>query len=172
MHTPNIKIRILLLAVLFTAVSAGAVGAAGRGRNQGPPASLKIRTTAKVLKAGSLVSVDVELTNTSKRKLWIYRPAVLAFQVDLRGPQGKPVRFGYSEDVREKNGRRGIRLHTYAGSVWHILLVPGQALNDSLEISSYYDLRKPGKYTLRFLWKDPQTDWVVKSNTVTLTVTP
>lgn len=94
--------------------------------------------------------------------------------------------YGYDFEVRDSNGNRvGPRYpnkHTYyAGGAGDIVLgtkdmvlQPGESVVDIIPLASWFDIRKPGDYTVQasaHVSDDPKSD-VVKSNIITITVKP
>lgn len=54
--------------------------------------------------------------------------------------------------------------------VWTILK-PGQAWVETCDVSSFYDMAKPGIYKITAQFHDPKTGSAVKSNTIEVAVT-
>ncbi len=123
------------------------------------------------VKAGKEVFIKVHLTNTSRRKL------ALGYDKDSR----TGVDFSHEYDVRDKNGnpaqKRAIS-HPEIGSTGHgwpaRILKPHESMDITGDyISRLYDLSQLDAYTIqlsRAVSGDPK-DGVVKSNTITVTVT-
>ena len=53
-----------------------------------------------------------------------------------------------------------------------VSLKPSQDWRNTLRVSDLYDLSKPGQYTIQVRRWDDETKTWVKSNTITVTVTP
>ena len=53
-----------------------------------------------------------------------------------------------------------------------VSLDPGQDWRNTIRVSDLYDLSKPGQYTIQVRRWDDETKTWVKSNAVTVTVTP
>lgn len=68
--------------------------------------------------------------------------------------------------------RREFRRHVTSGSTIIQFLAPGETQKDEIPVSKLYDLSKPGRYTIQIQRTDPETKLVVKSNSITVTVTP
>ena len=122
------------------------------------------------IKAGADVFVKVHLTNTSKRKL------SLNYDKDSR----TNVDFFHRYEVRDSTGnaaqKRTIH-HPEIGSTGHgwpaRVLKPGESMDiTGDDISRLYDLSQPGEYTIHLSRSiSGDRDGVVKSNTITVTVT-
>jgi hypothetical protein len=50
-------------------------------------------------------------------------------------------------------------------------LEAGKTLKRQLNASKLYDMTAPGSYTIQVQRRDPETDTMVKSNTITVTIT-
>ena len=59
-----------------------------------------------------------------------------------------------------------------AYSAWNAHVKPGATFEDHVDLTSIYDLSQPGKYTVQVQRTDAVSKTLVKSNTVTVTVTP
>jgi hypothetical protein len=117
--------------------------------------------------AGSDVTLDVSLTNTSNQDV--------SEGVMYKGTGiDSTLRF----EVRDGNGKL-VPKRTYphpelaTGSVKFRTISVGETLTQHQTVSALYDLRKPGKYTVQVFRRssaNPADD--IKSNIVTITVTP
>jgi hypothetical protein len=124
------------------------------------------------IKAGSEIFITVHLTNISKHNL--------TFDYDSDSRTG--VSFSHQYEVRDSNGnavqKRTIN-HPEIGSTGHgwpaRILKPGESMDiNGDHISRLYDLSQSGTYRIqlsRVVSADPK-DGVVRSNTITVTVTP
>ncbi|MGC1619393.1 MAG: hypothetical protein WA765_12965 [Candidatus Acidiferrum sp.] len=85
--------------------------------------------------------------------------------LDEQGREAAPTQF-----------LRNLREHPTAptGSVFGSMLPPGKSFEEKLALTRFYDLSRPGKYTVRVSrtqrpWRNTADS--VKSNTITITVT-
>jgi hypothetical protein len=60
----------------------------------------------------------------------------------------------------------------WVASVATISVDPGKTFSDAMIANKFYDLSKPGKYKIQVQRTDPASKVVVKSNVITVTVTP
>jgi hypothetical protein len=60
----------------------------------------------------------------------------------------------------------------FMGSIITYFLKPGETIKDGLTLNRLYDLTKPGKYTIQCQRFDEESNSWVKSNKITITVTP
>lgn len=172
------RILRIVLSCLLSTVFVGLVPI--EAKNVGQPFDAVIRvenpesqinSDSYTVKAGSEVFITVHLTNVSKHNL--------AFDYDSDSRTG--VSFSHQYEVRDSNGnvvqKRTIS-HPEIGSTGHgwpaRVLKPGESMDINGDyISRLYDLSQPGEYTIqlsREVSADPK-DGVVKSNTITVTVT-
>ena len=119
--------------------------------------------------------VVATVENKSDHDLPVYR--AISSDMDQGG-------WVYTVDVRDDKGvaRPETRFYIFAQgrdpdaakrtSGWATKVKPGGTLADRVKVSKLYDLNQPGKYTIQFQRLDPQTKTFVKSNEITVTVTP
>jgi hypothetical protein len=151
-------VKIILGAILSAGCAISSVA-------QGPVAAhvftINIRVENPVMKAGSDVFIKVQMINTSKQVIdCTMAPSNVTgadrkYQYRVRDGAGNPAKELPID--RKHDG----------GSIWPCTLEPGRNTppRDNL-ISRMYDFTSPGKYFVRVARGD------VKSNTITITVTP
>jgi hypothetical protein len=142
------------------------------------PFSLTISTPQSTVKAGTEVKVNITMMNITNHEIYYVAP-ITGRETDLQS--------GFRTDVRDSQGKPaiettwGLKVHgtdphrrPFSGSVvsWPISLKPGQVFEKELTISKEYNLNEPGKYTIQVDRSDTQSDVVIKSNVITVTVTP
>jgi hypothetical protein len=135
------------------------------GQTVKPPFSLTISAAKPTVKSGSYVFIKATQTNISDQTIGC--SSTIAGSSNL----------SYIYNVRDENGnsleqRTGV--FSYGGSVRLCDLDPGKTKTEDLLISWLYNLSKPGKYTIQVIRpiSSNGADGVVKSNTITITVTP
>jgi len=134
-------------------------------QSNNPPFKIAITTESPTVVAESDVSIKVSLTNTSNQDVnegVMYKDGInldSTLRSDVRNEHGKlvPKRTYPHEELR-------------TGSVIFRTIRAGQTLTQEQRVSSLYDMRKPGKYTIQVWKRNP--DYDIKSNIVTVTVTP
>jgi len=130
-----------------------------------PPFKIAISAENSAIVAGSEVTINVELTNSSSQDV-----SEGVMYMDATGLDST-FRF----EVRDEN-RKLVPKRTYAhpelatGSVKFRTIRAGQTLTQEQRVSALYDMLKPGKYTIQ-VWRR-SLDYDIKSNIVTVTVTP
>jgi hypothetical protein len=130
-----------------------------------PPFKIAIKAESPIVVAGSEVQIKVSLTNTSNQD--VYEGAMYKDGIGL----DSTFRF----EVRDKNGKL-VRKRIYpheelrTGSVKFRTISAGETYIQEQVVSSLYDMRKPGKYTIQVWRRNP--DYDIKSDIVTITVTP
>jgi hypothetical protein len=132
-----------------------------------PPFKIVITAEKPTIVAGSEVSINVDLTNTTNQDVTegvMYKDGInldSTLRFEVRDEHGKllPKRSFPNEELR-------------TGSVVFRTIRAGQTLTQPQAVSMLYDMQKPGKYTIqafRRVSKDPKDD--IKSNIVTVTIT-
>jgi hypothetical protein len=134
-------------------------------QSNNPPFKIAITAESPAVVAGSDVSIKVSLTNTSNQD--VYEGAMY---MDATGLDST-FRF----EVRDKHGKL-LAKRTYphpelaTGSVKFRTISRGEIYTQNQRVSALYDMRKPGEYTIQVWRRNP--DYDIKSNIVTVTVTP
>jgi hypothetical protein len=168
-------ITVFLVAAWFACAAAapGQTGQQGKAaRTVKPTFSVSISAAQDVVKAGSAVMVNIVLTNTSDHKIgfpWIRGSGGRNFELNVRDSKGNPAQPVPRSGV-DKNGRHYARFVT--GSVGVVYLEPGQAKKDEFDACDFYILTRPGKYTIQVQRTDDESNSVVKSNPITVTIEP
>ena len=166
------KFALLTLAALVASAAAAPSQQSGSAQGANPTFSLSITATQDVIKARSAITVKVVLTNISDHKigfLWFRGDAGGDDLLNVRDSQGNPVRPAPRTWVGE-DGRHYARIRHHGA--FYDYLEPGQAEKGELDVSKSYILTQPGKYMIQVQRTDDESKSVVKSNTVTVTVTP
>jgi hypothetical protein len=135
-------------------------------QSNNPPFKIAITADSPTVVAESDVWIKVSLTNTSDHDLkegvaYITGNIDSSFQFEVRDNHGKLV---------PKRAYPHPELAT--GSVGFRTISRGETLTQGQLVSALYDMRKPGKYTIRVFRRinyNPKDD--IKSNVVTVTVT-
>jgi hypothetical protein len=152
------KIRLVLLLVVASAMFAVAGTHAAK-----QPLTIDISTDKPTVKAGTSVWIKVHVTNTSKREL--------DFSATISNLTGADPNYLFS--VRDEAGT-AVATRAYehpelaTGSPVSRSLKPGESFTDDQDVSRVIDMRRPGQYAVQVSWTK---DSVVKSNTITVTVT-
>lgn len=134
-----------------------------------PPFSLTIAVPQSEVKAGSGVKVDATLTNNSDRV------ATLQFSGSLCDYAAVEVRDGDGNVVPDTEIKSKLDCAHRDTSEFRIYrLKPGESRRETIWVSTFSDMSKPGGYSVQVMWKAPKEfdSVVVKSNTITVTVTP
>jgi hypothetical protein len=142
-----------------------------------PKISITIKTAQSTVNVGSDVEVEVEMRNISAGDIFygaagVFGAGTTSFKWEIRDNKGRTIpmtEYGIKANHIDPS-LEGVPPHVHAGSAFAETLGPGKSVVQKLALSKEYDLSKPGKYTIQALHTDGKTD--VKSNTITVTVTP
>jgi hypothetical protein len=168
------SISILLFAALLSHGAFGGSASPPYAPAAAPPFTLSISASPKVARVGVSVVVKVTLTNTSTHAVHLAYMFALRgemYRIDVRDAENHRPRPAKPQTWIGANGRRVTRTNV-GGSVGVLDLRPGQTLTDDYPLNDHYDLAQPGRYTIQVSRFDEETKTWVKSNTITLTVTP
>jgi uncharacterized protein (DUF58 family) len=132
------------------------------------PFSLTIEAEENPVKVGSEVKVDITLRNSSNRAMSMSMgPAETDYAFEVRDSQNRiPAE---TELARQSKGKA----HFSNDQIF--TLQRGDSLPKAvLIVTKFYDLSRPGKYTIQVSRQTPKElgSGTVKSNAITLTVSP
>ena len=134
-----------------------------------PPAQLTLTAPQTEVKRGSEVRVEVTITNNSNRPITIELTSPLCdYEVEVRDSAGN---LAPDTDVK-KTSDCANRMVT--GRHISVQLMPRESKKDTIPITLFSDMSKPGKYSIQVTWKGPKEfgNVAVKSNKITVTVMP
>jgi hypothetical protein len=169
----RISMGLLLLVMSMASPSTGSA------QGTCPSFSVTISVAQDVVARGSEVKVTIILRNTSNHDIAIPRSPAddqgeSHNKITVRDEEGNLV-ADKATIARRTDKDKG----TYSGvknltmeTIIIFTVKPGDSLKDGIVLSNVYDSLSPGKYSLQVEHIDDRTKTVVKSNTITLTVTP
>jgi hypothetical protein len=141
----------------------------GQMRTALAPFTITISADPPVVKAGHDGLIEVTVTNTSKRRLLIQeRNPATDYEFDVRDERGNAV--PETDLGRKLKEPPTIPMNSRNSGIY---LRPNESTKETFALSDLYDLSHRGEYTIqvsRAVSNKPQ-DGVVKSNTITVTVT-
>jgi hypothetical protein len=147
-----------------------------------PPLSITITSpTGKSVKSGSPIGLVVASTNTTGHNILLWgnkageEQAGSAYQIDIQKVNGATppdTSFGHRAKARVDVPRNSSSAQFVDQSGEKLVLKPGESWWDTMTVNDLYDVRQPGDYTIQVERFDPATKTMVKSNTITVTVTP
>jgi len=167
----------LLFPVVFALVSGLSVGQSAPPTSR-PVISLAITSKPK-MKVGSPVVITVTLANISGRDIEVEREIRgTDCRVDVRDISGKSVqdsKFGLLYNGHDTVGDVSqVNPRDLNGATVDIPVKAGKTLAWGLDVGKFYDLSKPGQYSIfvqRLDPEDPSLPWV-KSNVITVSIIP
>jgi len=123
----------------------------------------------QTVKAGSSVTLLIRKTNISDRQIikWPTTGGLFGDSFEVRDSSGNLVKLRNSNKVGALAGGEGRLIGTK-----DMVLQPGESKIDYAPISDWYDMSRPGTYTVQVsqhISNDPKSD-LVKSNIITITV--
>jgi hypothetical protein len=145
------------------------------------PFSLTIAASAEPVKSGSPVVLTVVTRNTSDHNILLWaesadqEQAGSAYQVDIRDAGGAApadTEFGRNTKARTDIPRNAASATLVGRSGEKFVLKSGEVWKDTITISKLYQLHHSGQYIIHVERFDPATNTMVKSNAITVTVTP
>jgi hypothetical protein len=162
-----------ILFVLVTSLGAVCIGkvyAQHRPPNisQNEPAAFSVTISSPpVIKSGTEAQIKIDLTNTSNHEIRLNSSNGLSGigEIVIRNENGDSPLSRRGRNVAGGND-------LLVGSDHSVPVSPGKALTERVVIPKTYDIGQPGRYTVQVQKHDPYSGTVVKSNTITITVTP
>ncbi|MGO9602233.1 MAG: hypothetical protein ACLQAT_02305 [Candidatus Binataceae bacterium] len=164
---------LLCLALLVGTLTSGLVAQSAKsGRELEPSFSIALRAPETTVKADAEVELDVTLKNTSHRDITvgeILGGSDLNYNIEVRDGQGKlapETPFGKKLHGKDPN------FQGQHGSILAHTLAPGASHETKTFLNKVYVLNEAGTYTVQASRRDPDSNVVIKSNSITLTVIP
>jgi hypothetical protein len=136
-----------------------------------PSFSLLIRLTnnKKTVTAGAEVKISITMKNISRSQIFFEAapglPQLSGFLPDVRDARGQPVPLTYQ-------GKKYFYAPYITVSDIFVPIEPGKIVTHEIELDKLFDLTHPGQYKMRVVRVDTQAKTVVKSNVLTLKLTP
>ncbi len=152
--------KLLNKIILFIVLATFTVGFA---QSSEPEFSLDLKMQHDTVKIGSPIEGKVILTNTSHQDVEVYidrgRDAHRSgFTIEFLDAQGK------APDLTAEGS-------VIIGFPGHRTLKPGGTVEYTSNLTNMYNVTQPGAYTVQAQILDGKTRTIVKSNTVTITLT-
>ena len=172
------RTAVLALIVLLCAWPGLSHANQNRARSESALA-VTIRAVETEVAAGTAVRIVATATNTSDKTIPFWQENAqdqggVVYRVEVENAKGESApdtklgaRFKRQDDAAHISSPEDVRL----GSGVELPLKPGEQKDAEINVSLLYDLSSPGKYTIAVRRADSRGN-VVKSNAVTVTVTP
>jgi hypothetical protein len=157
--------------VLITALLLGASGIAAYSSAQSntKPFSLTLVTKEPTVKGGTSIWVTVELKNNSDQDI--------EESGSINAMTGADPNLIF--DIRDESGNvKQKKAHQHpqlaSGKPFNRTIHPGETFEKEQDVSRLFDMTGPGKYVIQVYRRatDDGRGAIVKSNTITITVTP
>jgi hypothetical protein len=154
-------------AVLTILIASLAASGSTSGAVKEAPFSLSIAAPSTV-QVGSNFNIDITITNVSSTPITLSRgnPAI-EYDFDVKDSRG--------QQVAETATHKRIRDTSKSSVIYRLtrlVLEPGKSSHQRVNLSDYYDLRLPGKYSVQLQRMVPERlgGGMVHSNTIEFTV--
>lgn len=167
----------LLTITVTPSQNASSTATASAGQ---PPFSLTIAPTAHSVQQGVPVGLWITTTNIADHNivLWAEKAreeqAGAAYQVVVLNHEGlSQPETDFSRRMKSRTDipREAKNELQWQNSGERLVLKPGESWKDTITANDLYSLKEPGEYTIYVQRFDPATKTMVKSNTITVTIT-
>lgn len=162
----------LALRLLASALALAAAGAAQT--EQRPRFTLTITAAKTLVPVGSPMTLAAEMKNVSDKNIYtgvvMTADGVQLHHIDIRvlDKDGKPV--PETDHGMLIHGRHP-RGSTVINTAFSMPVPPGESATEHFDLEKEFDLTKPGAYSVQAQRLDYPTQTLVKSNTMTFTIT-
>jgi len=143
---------------------------------QSAPFSLKVSTTAEQFRLGAAINLQISLTNTSGRKIYVQRAngglAEAEFDVfakddsGVSAPESSYYRVLKGRPPRDSSEPKFIVRYSFQV----VAAQPGESLQSSIDLSKIFDFDRQGKYNVWVVRNDSASKSRVKSNVITVVI--
>jgi hypothetical protein len=163
------------MSILFLITTLLVTQSADTRASKPPAISVKISAASDIFKVGSELRIKILITNRTDHEMLLGRPAGKPGQaeflnlIDVRDEKGNAV--AKTEYYRQISGEE-VAIGGISVSVSSTHVRPGESVEEEAILNKLYNLDKAGKYTIQTQRDDPDSKALVKSNTITVTVTP
>ena len=142
------------------------------------PLSIHIKTSHTSFKAGDQIKVSINFRNISDKPVAFSgacapKGDVDGFRIEVTDGQGNSApETNVLRWLRGEPGSKPPELTSGTSGPACGAVPPGGFENSGFVANRFYNLSKPGKYTIQVERTDSATNLAVRSNTITVTVTP
>lgn len=158
-----------LLYGLLALAGMGVAQSSKQPREAKPSFAIIISTQHKEVAVGTPLLVRATMTNTSAHVIGGGTSMGTAMHIMIFDSEGKEV--PEAPELSKKQAKEpGLMPRT--GTIFTAAVKPGRPYTEIFDVTEDYDLSRPGKYTIQAQKWDGFSKSRVKSNTITLTVTP
>jgi hypothetical protein len=135
--------------------------------------SIELGAPSESVKIGTPAKLTVTMTNTSDHDICIYSDAKGNYRVEVRDEKAKlppDTKFGRSRNGNVKPDQ--LSPEELSSSGGYVILGPRQTQVQTVNVTALYEITRPGRYSVQVSRIDPATFEEVKSDVVTITLTP
>jgi hypothetical protein len=163
------RFMLLALGVVFSTKTWGQ--AVKTAQSAKPSFSITVSTKQEVIKIGSRCTIAISVKNIADHEITTGRIlGELPFEMNVKDEEGK----ARPESTLRKEKRR-LRNADPGGCEMSLVferIKPGESTLEGADVNEHYDITKAGKYTIQVHRLDPDSQTEVRSNIITVTVTP
>lgn len=163
----------LTLVALVSASSAGGRKARGFVLELVPSQNATSPGVARWKTGAPVFLLVITVNNTNRTVHYSLRNPAFDYEMEVRDASGTPVpETEWFHKLKQGTESGQIRL-VESGRNILVTLNPGETGQDTVELSSYYDLRKAGEYSVTVKRKFPDVDTdAIESNRLDLSIVP
>ncbi|MGD0938305.1 MAG: hypothetical protein ABR905_01250 [Terracidiphilus sp.] len=171
------------VAVAISVGEAVCAGAQTAGSNPVtiPPFSLSLSAKQAQNKIGESIQLVVSVKNTSENiiydnvtysKLGLVRYEFFMTVLDGNGNSPAMTKYYRHQIGQWLPGEQEKDVNDVGGRIDYVPLQPGESVVRDVDVAKFYNIELPGKYQIWVEKIDEKSQIRVKSNTITITVTP
>lgn len=169
-----------LLQFARLAMTVGCIGLAAAQDAQPlkPSFSLALSAPESTVHVGSAIKLSIKMTNISDHDIY-HVAALIGGEMKLRSnlvlnvsnSEGNPAtETALGKEVHDTEVNRPPR----SGSIFNsrVVVKPGKTTTETRVLNEEFDLNNPGTYTVKAQRRDPESNLLVESNALKITVIP
>lgn len=172
----NLKAAIATVALLITGLTLADAQSVSKDNATQPAFSLNLSAASTQVRAGEALRLVVSLKNISSKEIIIAKENATSDEADYSvlaiDEQGKNASTTPYYRVLKGERQTEVPKFVIRRSTQMLTVQPGESLESGIELGRIYKIETPGVYKIWVERLDKVSNIRVKSNTVTVTVTP